>query len=360
MTACNFILNDAAIRDTMKNSGIYTFGSLFAGIGGICLGFSQAGFTVKWANEIDEYACETYRYNESHIDPELNISEGDIRDFHPPCTVDVLGGGFPCQPYSVAGKMGGLDDHRGRGRPMFEEIIRIAKEKRPKPRVIFLENVGNLKTFDNGNTYKFIKRELRSAGYPYIIDAVLNSKDYSGIAQFRNRIYIVAFKYKKDADSFKSIYGNGLPKREIEVAFDEIVQKGRIPLKYYYSKNDHRKCISIRYEEHFVPYVVEKGVFYQYRRTKMRRNQNGLCPALTASMGGGGHNVPIILDDKGIRKLTPRECLNVQGFPKWYKFPSDMADVHKYKQVGNSVSVPVIQSFAELILEALKEADSKR
>ena len=344
--------------DVMKDSEPYTFGSLFAGIGGICMGFSQAGFIVKWANEIDKYACQTYRQNESMINPNLEITEGDIRDFHPKCKVDVLGGGFPCQPYSVAGKRGGLDDYRGRGRPMFEEIIRIAKEMRPKPRVIFLENVGNLKTFDDGRTYPILKKLLRNAGYRYIVDAVLNSKDYSGIAQFRNRIYIIAFKNKADADSFKALYGDGLPRREIEIAFDGIVEDGPIPKKYYYSKNDKEMCVSIRYEEHFVPSVKEKGVFYQYRRNKMRRNQNGLCPALTASMGGGGHNVPIILDDKGIRKLTPRECLNVQGFPKEYQFPENMADGHKYKQVGNSVSVPVIRSFADLIYKALKNVDT--
>ncbi len=352
------IINDAAIYDMMKGHGPYTFGSLFAGIGGICIGFSQAGFTVKWANEIDKFACQTYRHNEHLINPNLDIVEGDIREFHPGCRVDVLGGGFPCQPYSVAGKMGGLDDSRGRGRPMFEEIIRIANEMSPKPRAIFLENVGNLKTFDNGRTYQFIKDRLCSSGYPHITDAVLNSKDYSGIAQFRNRIYIVAFKDEADADSFKAIYGEGLPKREIVTAFDGIVEDGPIPKKYYYSKDDHEKCVSIRYEEHFVPSVTEEGVFYQYRRNKMRRNQSGLCPALTASMGGGGHNVPIILDEGGIRKLTPRECLNVQGFPKEFRFIDGMADGHKYKQAGNSVSVPVIHSFAELIRKALEAVDS--
>ena len=323
------------------------------------MGFSQAGFTVKWANEIDRFACQTYRLNESMINPDLDITEKDIREFHPGCSVDVLGGGFPCQPYSVAGKMGGLDDHHGRGRPMFEEIIRIVKEMNPKPRAIFLENVGNLKTFDHGNTFMFIKNELYGAGYPFLTDAVLNSKDYSGIAQFRNRIYIIAFRNEGDAKAFKLVYGDGLPKRQIETAFDGIVEKGPIPKKYYYSKDDAEMCISIRYDEHFVPEVKEKGVFYQYRRIKMRKNKNGLCPALTASMGGGGHNVPIILDDVGIRKLTPRECLNVQGFPQEFKFPDDMADGHKYKQAGNSVSVPIIRSFAELIARALHESDAR-
>ena len=336
-----------------QDDGKYTFGSLFAGIGGICLGFSQAGFSVEWANEIDKYACQTYRLNESKINPELDITEGDICDFHPSCHVDVLGGGFPCQPYSVAGPMEGLGDKRGR--PMFDEILRVAHEC--DPRVIFLENVGNLKTFDDGKTFPILMDLLEKAGYKYHYDAVLNSKDYSGITQFRNRIYIVAFKDLKDARAFKSLYGEGLPKRKAEIAFDQIVDDGPIPLKYYYSKTDRNKCISIRYEEHFVPSVTEKGVFYQYRRDKMRRNKNGLCPALTASMGGGGHNVPIILDDIGIRKLTPRECLNVQGFPDWYEFPEDMADCHKYKQAGNSVSVPVIKSFADIIANSLKTVD---
>lgn len=315
---------------------------------------------MKWANEIDKYACQTYRLNESHINPNLEITEGDIRDFHPPCRVDVLGGGFPCQPYSVAGKMGGLDDHRGRGRPMFEEIIRIAREMRPKPRVIFLENVGNLKTFDDGKTFPILKNLLRDAGYRYIDDAVLNSKDYSGIAQFRNRIYIAAFKNGEDAKAFRNLYGKYIYRRDIEKRFDEIVTTDLVPLKYYYSKDDPNMCVSIRFEEHFIPAVKDPGVFYQYRRNKMRRNQNGLCPALTASMGGGGHNVPIILDGNGIRKLTPRECLNVQGFPEWYEFPEDMADGHKYKQVGNSVSVPIIRSFGELIAKTLEIVDQSK
>ena len=340
-----------------QGSGAYTFGSLFAGIGGICLGFSQAGFTVKWANEIDKYACQTYRLNESMINPGLDITEGDIRDFKAPCKVDVLGGGFPCQPYSVAGTMGGLDDELGRGRPMFDEIVRIAGEC--KPRVIVLENVGNLKTFDNGKTFPILMDMLEKAGYRYHFDAVLNSKDYSGIAQFRNRIYIVAFRRKKDADIFAEVYGKGLEKIPITTAFDGIVSDSTVPLKYYYSLDDRNKCISKRFEEHFIPAVTKKGVFYQYRRNKMRENKSGLCPALTASMGGGGHNVPIILDDRGIRKLMPRECLNVQGFPDWYEFPENMADTHKYKQAGNSVSVPVIRRFADIIAESLRIIDSK-
>jgi len=348
--------NLAAIYDTMGNGKGYTFGSLFAGIGGICIGFSQAGFTLEWANELDKYACQTYRHNMSKINKNLNLSEGDICKFYPPYKVDVLGGGFPCQPYSVAGHMNGLNDKRGL--PMFKEIIRIAKNF--QPRAIFLENVGNLKTFDDGKTFSILMDHLKEAKYPHIFSAVLNSKDHSGIAQFRNRIYIVAFKDPSDAEAFKKLYGEGLSKVKISSSFYQIVSNSDVPLKYYYSSDDKNKCRSIRYNEHFVPNVTEKGVFYQYRRNKMRANKNGLCPALTASMGAGGHNVPIIIDDYGIRKLMPLECLKAQGFPDWYNFPDDMADCHKYKQVGNSVTVPVIERFANLIHKAFEDADAKQ
>jgi DNA (cytosine-5)-methyltransferase 1 len=331
----------------------YTFGSLFAGIGGICLGFSQAGFVINWANELDKFACKTYRYNEHGISPELDITECDIRSFNAPGNVDVLGGGFPCQPYSVAGLMQGLDDDRGM--PMFNEILRIAQES--NPRVIFLENVGNLKSFDNGRTFELLMDKLKKAGYPFQNHKVLNSKDYSGIAQYRSRIYIVAFREERDFYCFKTLFESGLKKVDPIVRFNQIVEDGPIPEKYYYSQNDRSKCVSVRYYEHFVPSITEKGVFYQYRRNKVRKNKNGLCPALTASMGGGGHNVPIILDDVGIRKLTPRECLNVQGFPEWYDFPEDMADCHKYRQVGNSVTVPLIKRYAEIIYKTLVMSD---
>ena len=348
--------NPATIHDMMEDGKRYTFGSLFAGIGGICIGFRQAGFSIEWANELDKYACQTYRHNISNISKDIRLTEGDVRKFHPDCNVNVLAGGFPCQPYSVAGHMKGLNDERGL--PMFEEIIRIAKES--EPRAIFLENVGNLKTFDDGKTFPILVDYLKKAEYSHIRSAVLNSKDYSGIAQFRNRIYIVVFKDSRDAEAFNKLYGEGLSKVEISSSFYQIISSSDVPSKYYYGSDDKNKCKSIRYSEHFVPNVTEKGVFYQYRRNKMRANRNGLCPALTASMGAGGHNVPIILDNCGIRRLMPLECLKVQGFPDWYNFPDDMADCHKYKQVGNSVTVPVIERFANLIYKAFENVDTNQ
>lgn len=333
----------------------YTFGSLFAGIGGICIGFSQGGFQIKWANEWDKFACATYRNNEYKFSPGLEITEGDVCNFNPDQKIDVLGAGFPCQPYSIAGNRKGLNDKRGK--PMFEEIIRIAKQT--SPRAIFLENVGNLKTFDKGRTFPILMKMLEDAGYIYHHDTVLNSKDYSGIAQFRNRIYIVAFKEKQLSETYQKLFPQYIKKKPQTKKIDRLILPPKqIPLKYYYSKDDSKKCISIRYEEHFLPNVTETGVFYQYRRRYMRRNQSGLCPALTASMGQGGHNVPIILDDYGIRKLTPKECLRVQGFPAWFQFPEKMADGHKYKQAGNSVTIPVIKQFALLIHYTLESVDN--
>ncbi len=338
----------------MGSGDDYTFGSLFAGIGGICIAFSEEHFIVKWSNELDKFACQTYRKNQSHISKELDIAEQNVIDFVPPCKVDVLGGGFPCQPYSVAGPMLGLNDKRGR--PMFDEIIRIAGET--DPRVIFLENVGNLKNFDKGKTFPIMQDLLTRAGYPYQFVKVLNSKDYSGIAQFRNRIYIVAFMNIADYQEFERLYDTTFGPIEATIKFDQIVSSRSYPDKYFYSKNIRGTCTSIRYEEHFVPNVTKEKVFYQYRRDKMRENKSGLCPTLTASMGCGGHNVPIILDNGHIRKLTPQECLKVQGFPDWFEFPDDMADGHKYKQVGNSVTVPLIKRFASLIRQTLENIDS--
>lgn len=337
-------------------SGEYTVGSLFAGIGGICLGFRESGCTISWANEMDKYACMTYRNNLDLIG-DTDLVEGDIRDFVPKEEVTILTGGFPCQPYSNAGLRGGLDDGKKRGRPMFDEILRIAKVA--NPRVIFLENVGHLKNFDNKHTFSVLMKLLEETGYELHEDFVLNSKDHSGIAQFRNRIYIVAFRDEKDHESFKSVIGDGPKKIPVKRDLKTIVDtKKEAPSKYYYSDCDRGKCISIRFKEHFVPCVTDKDTIYQYRRNFMRANKNHLCPALTASMGSGGHNVPIILDDFGIRKLTPEECLGFQGFPDDYSFPEGMADTHKYKQSGNSVTVPVIFRMAEYIVAALRKTDS--
>lgn len=332
----------------------YSVGSLFAGIGGICIGFKQAGCSLKWANEIDHNACETYRNNISEFEEGFKLIESDVCDFTPDVKVDILTGGFPCQPYSIAGKRQGLNDDRGQ--PMFEQILRIADEC--QPRVLFLENVSTLKNFDKGRTFPLLMSLLEEHGYPYHVDFIYNSCEYSGIAQNRDRIYIVVFRDKHDYFSFNYSMGEGLDKIPVTENLSTIVNlKDMKPKKYYYSKDEPGTCRSIRYYEHFVPNITEQGVVYQYRRKYVRSNKNGNCPALTACMGCGGHNVPLILDDYGIRKLTPEECLRFQGFPRGFSFPKNMTDTHKYKQIGNAVTVPVVRRIAEKIVESMRYVD---
>ena len=168
--------------------------SLFAGIGGICYGFKQAGAKIVWANEIDRDACKTYRYNFG----DSYLVEGDIKNIGPNDIpdIDILNGGFPCQAFSIAGYQKGFNDERGN---LFFEIVRIIKVK--KPRAILLENVKNLETHDNGNTFKVIKNELEKLGY-HVHHKVLNTMDYGNVPQNRERIYIVGFLSKKSLWSF--------------------------------------------------------------------------------------------------------------------------------------------------------------
>ena len=167
---------------------IFSVGSLYAGVGGICLGFENSGLKLEWANEYDKNACITYRHNFKHT-----LYEEDIWNLDPKNLkyVDVLTAGFPCQPFSVAGYRKGFEDKRG------NHFFRILKYMDIiKPKVVFLENVKNLSSHDSGNTLKVIKDSLKEKGYKYFYK-VLNTKDYGNIPQNRERIFIIAFNPKK-------------------------------------------------------------------------------------------------------------------------------------------------------------------
>ncbi|MCR1955233.1 DNA cytosine methyltransferase [Clostridioides mangenotii] len=318
----------------------YKLGSLFAGVGGIDLGFKQAGFKPVWANEIDEYCEKTFTPN--HEDVELlvedikNIKGSDIPN------IDILAGGFPCQPFSIAGYRQGLKDNRG---DLFFHILRLIEELieegRP-PKVIFLENVKNLFTHDDKRTYSFMKEELTKLGY-HVTEDVLNTSTYGNIPQNRERLYIIAFR---ELNSFKNFKW---PKPiDLDKTIEKVIDWNQsVDSKYYYTEN--LKCYPLLKSE-----VTNQHSIYQYRRVYVRENKAGLSPTLTANMGMGGHNVPIILDSKNrIRKLTPRECFLLQGFPKDFILPRNISDSRLYKQAGNSVSVPVIERLANQIKEAL-------
>lgn len=306
---------------------------LFAGVGGIRLGFEQAGFETVFANDFEPKCAFTYNLNfgENALTV-ADITEVDEKGI-PDC--DFVVGGFPCQAFSIAGYRKGFDDEQGRGN-LFMDVARIIKEK--KPSGFLLENVKNLKSHDGGNTFKVIVKTLEDLGY-HIKYQVLNSMDYGNVPQNRERIYIVGFKKKEHAEKFT--FPEPI-KRTVNIV--DILEKN-VPEKYYYEG----KPLYDRLKDD----VNEIGQVYQWRRQYVRKNMSGVCPTLTANMGTGGHNVPIIYDGVGIRKLTPRECFSIQGFPKDYKLPTNIADSALYKQAGNSVSVPVIARIAKNIIKAM-------
>ncbi len=313
----------------------------FAGVGGIELGFQQAGFNIVWSNEIDEKAAITFKCNHSSklvVDDIYNIKSEEIPD------VDVIVGGFPCQAFSIAGHKKGFEDERGE---VFFKLAQIIDKK--KPRVIFIENVKNLLSHDKGNTYRVIKETLESYGY-HLKTMVLNASEYGNIPQNRERIYIIGFLDEEDLYNFRSVEPEVLSKKVSDI----IDFNKKVDDKYYYTEK------SCKFYDTLKESVTNKDTLYQWRRVYVRENKSNLCPTLTANMGTGGHNVPIVLTKYGIRKLTPKECFLFQGYPKDFKLPDDVAMSHLYKQAGNSVVVPVIYRLADEIRQSLERTDKKK
>lgn len=326
---------------------------LFAGVGGIEQGFAQAGFNIIGANEIDSYAAATYKASYGHpllVDDVSNVTGKRLENLVGGAlgNLTVLTGGFPCQPFSVAGHRKGFDDARGN---VFWEILRLAEEIQPE--VIFLENVKNLTSHDDGKTFEVIKSSLEGkvaspsgiklrSGYT-VVTKVLNAKDF-GIPQNRERIYIVAFKNPDAGARFKFPDPVATVTEHAELG-DLIDFESKVDEKYYYGPNRPM------YEE-LAQNITETNTIYQWRRKYVRANKSGLCPTLTANMGMGGHNVPLILSRHGIRKLTPQECFALMGLSN-IRMPQGIAESRLYKQAGNAVVVPVVKSIAVEILKAL-------
>lgn len=308
-------------------------GSLFAGIGGIDIAFQNAGFQIEWANEIDTKACITYSKNFKNRDYMIcdDIKNLKIDSLS---KIDILTAGFPCQAFSIAGLRKGFEDNRGL---VFFELLKVVE--RLEPRVIFLENVKNLQSHNKGETLKHIINEIESMGYK-VKYKVLNTCECSEIPQNRERIYIVCFKEEKEYLSFQFPENNPSIRR---LSMKDILNL-EVDSSYYYTNAKSKIYNSIK------EYITKHNTFYQWRRIYVRENKQNLCPTLTANMGTGGHNVPLILDNIGIRKLTPRECARLQGFPEDFIFPKEFPNSILYKQIGNSVSIPVIEKIARNIL----------
>lgn len=300
---------------------------LCSGTGAFTLVAKSLNLEVVYSNDMEESSKIIHNRNF----PDTPFVKGDINEIDPFSIPDhdLLCAGFPCQPFSLAGKKDGFDDKRSN---VFWSICDILEAK--KPSYFLLENVKNLLTHDHGKTLETIKNALTKIGYS-VKFSVLDTRKITKIPQHRERIYII---------------GTYMRENGVNLEFPQIKNKSvkemleeDVPDSYYYSDR-------FKVYESISNSVVKQGVVYQYRRTSVRENKTGVCPTLTANMGGGGHNVPLILDDKGIRKLTPRECFNLQGFPHSYILPDTLSDSKLYKLSGNAVSVPVVKKILKRII----------
>ena len=323
---------------------------LFAGIGGIRLGFDQAfqnEIKTVFVSEWDDKAVETYRANfNSNVNIVGDITTVDEKNIP---EHDILLAGFPCQAFSLAGRKKGFEDARG---TLFFDVARIVKYHKPK--VVFCENVKNLVNHDRGRTFKIIKNILEELGYR-VFYKVLNSKDF-GVPQNRERIYIVAFRTDIAPLSFSFPDSSGT-----STFIKDIIEEHEVSSKYYLSTT-YLESLRRHKERH-----MSKGNGFGYEI----RDNDSVAGAIVC--GGMGRERNLIVDNrltdfkpvthiKGevnkdfIRKMTPREWARLQGFPDKFKFV--VADTHLYKQFGNSVTVPVIKAIAEKIkghLEKLKK-----
>ena len=334
------------------SGGTFLVGTLFSGIGGFCRAFAQEGFEVAWANEMDPYTCNTFRANY----PETRLIEKSITDLsriedslEP---VDVLTGGFPCQPFSVAGEKKGFNDPRGE---LFFEITRLLREfGSTRPRIVLLENVPHLINHDRGRTFARLRDELQSSGYWFFphSHSVLNTRDHSDIPQNRERVFMAAVA-TKDADWNDFRFPEPVPERRPVHEFLDLDEKQE---DWFYFRRDSQ----------YLPMFEEEmgkgdpSAVYVLRRNYVRQNKSNEVFTLMANMGEGGHNIPVIRDAWGIRKLTLRECARLQGFDDSLVFQDETPLYSRYRQIGNSVTVAVVRRLAAECRRLLEEMEGMR
>ncbi len=315
----------------------FTFIDLFAGIGGFHLAMEACGGDCVFASEWDDAAQKTYAFNFPDTPLFGDITTEEVKSKIPQ-TFDVLCAGFPCQAFSIAGYRKGFEDTRG---TLFFEVAEIIRRHRPK--AVYLENVKNLASHDDGRTFDVIKGTLQELGYE-VFSKVMNAMEYCDIPQNRERIFIVCFDPKQTPNygEFK-FPGKMKLVKTIHDCIDESLDDPR--LMYTAEKMSHYGELAEK--------IVDADSVYQWRRQYVRKNQSHVCPTLTANMGTGGHNVPLIKTKNGIRKLSPKECLNFQGFPEKHVFPETIAMSSMYKQAGNSVVVPLIERVSREIVKVI-------
>jgi DNA (cytosine-5)-methyltransferase 1 len=314
----------------------FNFIDLFAGIGGFRLALQNLGGKCVYTSEWDNNAQKTYFTNFGEF-PFGDITKNENKNFIP-SKFDILCAGFPCQAFSIAGYRKGFADTRG---TLFFDIEQIIEKHKPK--VVFLENVKNLVSHDGGNTFKIIIETLKSKlGYE-VFYRILNSATHANIPQNRERIFIVAFDPMEVPNYSKFEFPSEI---RLTKTIHDFLEKGKQQDSFYYKK-DHP------YYPELAKTMQSKNTVYQWRRVYARENKNNVCPTLTANMGTGGHNVPLIKDDFGIRKLTPKECFAFQGYPVDKFILPAISNSKLYMQAGNSVTTTLIQRIASKIVEVL-------
>lgn len=307
----------------------FSFIDLFAGIGGIRLGFESVGGKCVFSSEFDEDACKTYEANfGEHPSGDITkIDAKDIPDF------DVLLGGFPCQTFSIIGKKEGFANETCG--TLFFDIERILKEKRPK--AFMLENVRNLTAHDGGNTFRVIKEHLEALGY-HVYAKVLNALDY-GVPQKRERIIIVGF-----IDDVLFSFPDPVPEDERKTLND--ILETNVDKKYY---------VRDQIRESRLERIKDKNYPRPYISHENMAGSITPHPYSSALRAGASANYILINDE---RRPTEREMLRIQGFPDDYKIVVTYGKMKK--QCGNSVAVPVIKAVAREMMEALKRYEQMK
>jgi DNA (cytosine-5)-methyltransferase 1 len=298
---------------------------LCAGSGAFSYVLNEFNAKCVMANDFCKNAKNIYNVNfQNHnfiFDDLLNIPNENIPDHN------LITAGFSCQPYSISGRQLGFQDERSN---VLLKILDIISYK--KPQFIIFENVKNFISHNNGLTLQFLLDKFKDMNY-YVKYKVLDTSIYSEIPHHRERVYFVAFSNKQHFDKFDFNF-----ERKEKKNIKDFLQNN-ISNKYYYTNTSKIYNTLVNSNMNH----INDNIVYQYRRTFVRENKNNCVPTLTHNMGTGGHNVPIIKDNIGIRKLTPRECFNLQGFPDTYILPSNISDSGLYGIAGNGVTINIVR-----------------
>ena len=331
---------------------MYRHMALFAGLGGFVLAAKRTGIETVFINEMDEACCLTLNHNF----PESTVFMKDVRELRPADfpelneEIDILSGGFPCQSFSVAGENLGFDDERGK---LFFEIPRICGEMASPPKVLLLENVPNLKSFDGGARLRVVINELRRAGYWVNVNnaEILDSYEIGNTAQRRERLFIVATHsqyFKKNKFVFP------LRKKEKKNLWNYVNKKTKNqPRLYLDEENKYARMIRRNAE------VDGTNRLFQIRRVDARSCPENVCPTLTANMGGGGHNVPFLIDDFGVRRLSVEELMKLQCIDsKEFQFPAGISEGAKLSMIGNAICTDVAEEIFKNIIKTIFEEEN--